>query len=152
MITDRQQTKILREARHIERKTIKELNKTGKRLEWVRTKLGLTQLQVCDATGIPTSSYCGREAGIRADMVEEYLVLSVFFDRIWKSKYGEGFPFFNNEEVKDISIQWLLFGHHDIEKNAEAIMEEYKVRAKEIEEELYRQEAEARRQIDMFKP
>jgi hypothetical protein len=151
MITDKQQTKILREARHIERKAIKELNKTGKRLEWVRIKLCLTQLQVCEGTGIPTSSYCGREAGIRADMAEEYLVLSVFFDRLWKGKYKDGCPSYNGDEVKTISVQWLLFGHHNIEENADAIMEEYKVRAKEIEEQLWLQETEARKQLDMFK-
>lgn len=152
MITDKQQTKILREARFNERKAIKELNKTGKRLEWVRTKLGLTQLQVCEATGIPTSSYCGREAGIRADIVEEYLVLALFFNRLWKNKYGESGPFFNGDEVKSISVQWLLFGHDDLEANAEAIISDYKDRIAEIEEELLRQEAEAHKQMDMFKP
>lgn len=151
MITDKQQTKILREARFNERKAIKELNKTGKRLEWVRLKLGLTQLQVCEATGIPTSSYCGREAGIRADIVEEYLVLAIFFDRLWKHKYVEGGPIFNGEEVKSINFQWLLFGHHDLEANAESIIADYKDRIAEIEEELLMKEAEAAKQMDMFK-
>lgn len=151
MLTDKMQTKILREGRFNERKALKELNKTGKRLEWVRLKLGLAQLQVCEATGIPTSSYCGREAGIRADMAEEYLVLSVFFDKLWKNKYQESGPFYNGEEVKTISVQWLLFGHQDVSVNAEKIIEEYRVRVKDIEEELYRQELEARRQLDMFR-
>lgn len=150
MITDKMQTKILREARHNERKTIKEINKTGKRLEWVRLKLELTQLQVCDATGIPTSSYCGREAGIRAVMAEEYLVLSVFYDRLWKNKYGENCPIYNGQEVKNVSVQWLLFGHHDIAENAEEIISDYKIRVKNIEDELLWQEEESRKQLDMF--
>lgn len=151
MLTDKKQTKILREAKYHERKEIKELNRIGKRLEWARTKLELTQLQVCEATGIPPSSYCGREAGIRAVMAEEYLVLSVFFDRLWKSKYREGFPYYQGEEVSTISVQWLLFGHHDIAENAEAIINDYKIRMKDAEEEIFRREEEARKQLDMFK-
>ena len=151
MLTDREQTKMLREARLNERKAIKESNQIGKRLIWVREKLEMGQMQICEATGIPPSSLCGREAGIRAELVEEYLVLSIFFDRLWQSKYTEGFPLHQGEEVRKISVQWLLFGHHDLDANAEDIIEQYQLRAAQIEEEFFRREQEKRKQLDFFK-
>ncbi len=45
-MTDKEETYSLRQSRVHEKRTIKELNQTGKRLEWLRNKLGLTQKEV----------------------------------------------------------------------------------------------------------
>lgn len=150
MISDKEQTRLLRLARVEEKRAIKDLNQTGRRLEWVRLKLDLSQREVCEATGIPTSSYCGREGNIRAELVEEYLVLSTFFNKLWQSKYREGYPFHNGSEVRKISVEWLLFGHNDVEENADLIIKEYQIKIREMEQEYFNKEAELLRQLDMF--
>jgi transcriptional regulator with XRE-family HTH domain len=143
MVTDQEQTKLLRHARLREKQSLKEQNRIGKRLEWVRSKLELSQRQVCDATGIPASSYCGREGGIRAELAEEYLVLALFYDKLWKQKFLDGFPMHNGQEVSEITVQWILFGED------ENIIEHYRERIKEIEFNYFAQEASE--QMDMFK-
>jgi transcriptional regulator with XRE-family HTH domain len=149
--TDKEQTHALRLARVEEKRAVKDLNKLGKRLEWVRTKLELTQRQVCDSTGIPYSSYCGREAGIRPELIEEFLTLSVFYNQLWKKKYTEGFPRFNGEEIQKISVEWLMFGYVDIESNAEEILDEYKLTIRKMEQDRLESVQESLRQIDMFR-
>jgi transcriptional regulator with XRE-family HTH domain len=143
MVTDQEQTKLLRHARLREKQSLKEQNRIGKRLEWVRSKLELSQRQVCDATGIPASSYCGREGGIRAELAEEYLVLALFYDKLWKQKFLDGFPMHNGQEVSEITVQWILFGED------ENIIEQYRERIKEIEFNYFTEEVA--NQLDMFK-
>lgn len=150
MVTDAQQTKILRQQRVEEKRQIKELNNTGARLLWVRNKLGLSQIEVSNATKIPPSSLCGREANIRPELVEEFLVLATFFNKCWKKKYSGSYPLYNGEELKSISVEWLIFGHSDIEANAEVIIQEYQIRMKEMEEEFYMKEQELLRQLDLL--
>lgn len=149
-ITDKQQTQILREVRVAEKRTIKDLNQIGKRLEWVRTKLDLSQRQVCEATNIPPSSYHGRECGVRPELIEEFIVLTAFFNALWKKKFRDGSPMFNGEEIKKISAEWLMFGHSDLEANAEVLIEEYQIRISELEDEYFNKERELLRQLDMF--
>jgi transcriptional regulator with XRE-family HTH domain len=152
MITDAQQTKMLREARLQEKRSIKELNNIGKRLMWVREKLELTQREVCESTGLPASSYCGRECGIRPELAEEFVVLAMFFNKLWKAKFkGPDYPQFNGQEIKKIGTEWLMFGHSDLEANAEAIIEEYQIKIRELEEEYFMKEAMLLKQLDMFK-
>ena len=150
MITDQMQTKILRENRIQEKRTVKDLNPIGKRLEWIRNKLELTQRQVCEATGIPASSYCGRECGVRAELVEEYLVLATFYNQHWQKKYTHAKPYYQGEEIKKITIEWILFGRNDVEANAQAIIDEYQMRIKELEEAFYQKEAMLLNQLEMF--
>lgn len=149
-ITDQQQTQILREVRVNEKRSIKDLNQIGKRLEWIRTKLDLSQRQVCEATNIPPSSYHGRECGVRPELVEEFLVLAMFYDGLWQKKFRDGKPLHNGQEIKRISVEWLIFGHSDLEANAESIIQEYQIKIKEMEEEYFNKEAELLRQLDMF--
>lgn len=152
MITDAQQTKMLREARLQEKRSVKELNNIGRRLEWVRAKLEINQRQVCEGTGIPASSYCGREAGIRPELAEEFVVLAMFFNKLWRMKFtGPDYPFYNGQEIKKIGTEWLMFGHSDLEANAEAIIEEYRLELRQLEEAYFLKEAELLRQLDMFK-
>lgn len=150
MITDQMQTKILRENRLVEKRAVKDLNQIGKRLMWVREKLELPQRTVCEATGIPPSSYCGRECGVRAELVEEYLVLATFFNQHWIKRFKGYGPQFQGEEVKKITIEWILFGRNDVEANAQAIIEEYQMRIRQLEEEYFNKEAMLLSQIEMF--
>lgn len=150
-MSDEQQTRALKLARVEEKRAVKELNKIGKRLEWVREKLELSQRQVCLATDIPFSSYCGREGGVRAELVEEYLVLAQFFNRLWQKRFTEGKPWHDGQEIKKISAEWIMFGHSDLEANAETIIQEYQIKIRELETEFWNNEQEYLRQLDMFK-
>lgn len=147
---DRAETRMLRQARVNEKRTTKELNQAGKRLQWCREKLELTQRGVCEATGIPTSSYCGREGGIRTDFWEEMLVLAVFFDREWQKKFTEGYPQYNNQEMRRITVDWLFFGQDELSKNAEVLIKEFRIHLEEIERRNWEEQAELKRQLNLF--
>jgi transcriptional regulator with XRE-family HTH domain len=147
---DKAETRALRLARVEERRTTKELNQAGKRITWCREKLEMSQRFVCESTGIPPSSYCGREGGVRTDFWEELLVLAVFFDRAWQEKYSAAYPSFNGQEIRKISVAWLMFGDDELTKNAEILIEEFKIRLKEIEHDHWSREAEMKRQLDIM--
>lgn len=147
---DRAETRALRQARVDEKRSAKELNNVGKRILWCRERLELTQRDVCEATGIPPSSYCGREGGIRTEFIEEFLVLAVFFTREWGKKFKDGYPSHCGQEITRITADWIMFGSDDLAKNAEVLIEEFKIRLREIEREHWNREAEMRRQLDMF--
>lgn len=149
-ISDEQETRLLREARFRERRTAKDLNNPGKRLEWVREVLGLQQKEVCEATGIPRSSYCGREAGVRTDFIEEYLLLAQFYDKEWQSKFSGNYPHFNGEEVRKVTPIWIMFGTDDLQKDTEALISEFRARQRELEHEVWAREAELLRQLSLF--
>jgi transcriptional regulator with XRE-family HTH domain len=150
LTTDKAQTQILRDARTSEKRTVKELNNTGKRLCWIREKLNLTLREVSEGAGIPASSLHGRETGRRPELVEEFLVLAIFFNKLWMKKFTDGCPFFEGKEIKKISVEWIIFGHSDLEANAEIIAQEYQISIKEIEEQFFHKEKELLRQLDLF--
>jgi transcriptional regulator with XRE-family HTH domain len=147
---DREETRKLRLARVEEKRTVKQLNHVGKRITWCRETLEMTQRNVCEATGIPPSSYCGREGGIRTDFIEEFLVLAVFFDREWQRKFSSPYPYFNGQEVRKITPSWLMYGSDELAKNAELLIQEFKIKLQEIEHEHWQREAEMKRQLSMF--
>jgi len=147
---DREETRQLREKRFQDRRLAKDLNNTGKRLEWVRNKLELTQKEVSEATGIPRSSYCYREAGCRTDFLEEYLVLAVYFNGEWQKKFTGYKPEFGGVEVKTVSTEWLMFGRNEVEENAQIILDEYRAKIAEMESEHWNNEAELKNQLRLF--
>lgn len=150
MMTDKEQTKILRQSRVEEKRAAKDLNNPGKRIAWVREMLELTQKQVCDATGIPPSSFCGREAGVRTDFIEEYLVLAVVFHAEWIKKFSGIFPLYKGQEIKKITVSWLMYGHDELDENAEMIINEFKLKVAELEREHWEKENELKMQLTMF--
>ena len=83
------------------------LNKSGDRLKWVRLQLNLTQAEVCNNTGIPGASYCGREAGVRTVNSEEWLVLAKYFNKLWKERFTKQFPKYNENEMRRITASFL---------------------------------------------
>lgn len=144
-------TKEMRDKRVAERRCVKELNNIGKRLTWVREKLEITQREVSLATDIPASSYNDREAGVRTDYSEEYIVLSVFFNRLWQIKYsGKHYPTYEGHLVEKITTLWLQFGADDLEKDHEAIIKNFKAKILQIQKEHFEREQELKRQLDMF--
>lgn len=107
-------TAALRAEKTAERRQIKELNKPGDRLVWLRKQLRLTQKSVSIATGIPASTYNERELGVRSDYYEEQLVLSSFFDAEWQDRYmGGRYPIYEGKTVTRITPMWLMFGHYE---------------------------------------
>jgi transcriptional regulator with XRE-family HTH domain len=147
---DKAETRALRLARVEEKRTTKDLNRVGQRLVWVRERLDLDQADVCEGTGIPPSTYCGREGGIRTDFWEEMLVLAVYFDREWQRKFTDGYPVLNGDEIKRVTVDWLMFGTSDLAKNAELLIEEFKIRLREIEYQHWEREAEMKRQLNLL--
>lgn len=90
---------------------LKAINLIGKRLRWVREHLALTQKKVSEDLGLFQSSYSDKENGKRCKLLEEYLLIADYFDDAWKKKWTKGsFPCFENEEIREIKVQWLLFG------------------------------------------
>lgn len=143
-------TTVLRQKRILERRAAKELNNIGKRLSWLREKLNLTQVEIAQATDIPKASYNDREAGRRTDYIEEYVVLSAFFDSLWQKKYKSYHPMFDGNEVKKITPMWIQFGKDDMEKDHELIIKNFRAKMLELQNEAYQKEIELKRQLNMF--
>lgn len=93
---------------------IRSLNQVGKRIKWCRNQLNLSTIKVSKETGVPVSSYCGRENGSRAIYHEEYYVLASFFNKLWQVKFGEvlkgAYPWYEGERIHKIKVCWILFG------------------------------------------
>ncbi len=89
---------------------LRDLNKVGNRIKWCRVQLGLMQKDVCTATGIPKSTYIGRENGVRSTFPEEFLVLAIFFNDKWQDRFKKGYPEFEGHKIKQIDVVWILFG------------------------------------------
>lgn len=141
----------LRRKRVDERRAVKELNNIGKRLCWLRLKLGLTQKEISLATDIPNASYNGREAGVRTDYNEEYIVLATFFNVIWQSKYkSKNYPLYEGSEVKKITPMWLQYGSDDTEKDHEMIITGFKEKILQIQKDHFEREQALKRQLTMF--
>ena len=97
----------------IDNSDIRDLNKIGDRIRWVRLHLGLSQVEVSRNTGIKPSSYLGRESGVRATYPEEYAALSSYFDPIWREKFKGRFPVKSGEEIRRITFQWIVLGVYE---------------------------------------
>lgn len=98
--------------RAINRRDLKNLNKFGERIKWVREQLGLMQSTVAKDLGIPTSSFNGRENGVRTINSDEYLSLADYFNDLWKWE-DNNWPAFNGTKIKKITPQWLMWGIND---------------------------------------
>lgn len=85
----------------------------AKRIAWCRNKLGLTMKDVSIGTGIKLSSYASKEYGFAASDLDEYRKLATFFNSKWKS------AFYNNKQIDQISVSWLMFGFHEEVKSNE---------------------------------
>lgn len=96
---------------------IRALNQVGNRIKWCRTQLGLSTIKVSKETGVPVSSYCGRENGSRAIYHEEYFVLAKFFNKFWQARFGQmlkgAYPSYEGECIPKIKVSWILFGVMD---------------------------------------
>lgn len=104
---------MLRRVKRCERKLVKELNNPGQRITWVRQQLELSQKEVALSTGIPTTSYNEREAGVRTDYYEEFIVLSRYFNDEWHKAFKTGrFPKYEGKIISSITATWIIFGDH----------------------------------------
>jgi transcriptional regulator with XRE-family HTH domain len=91
-------------------KDLRDLNQVGKRIKWCRNQLNLSTIRVSRETGVPVSSYCGRENGARAIYHEEYYVLANYFNNLWQEKFKNAFPWYEGERIYKIKVCWVLFG------------------------------------------
>lgn len=91
-------------------KELKALNPVGKRIKWCRETLGLSKYKVAKDNGIVQSTYCERENGMRAISHEEYLILAMYFDELWKKKFEKMCASYEGNPVCRIKVQWIMFG------------------------------------------
>lgn len=123
----KESTSKMRSEKFEERRQIKELNRTGDRLIWLRKTLRVKQKEISAATGIPLSSYNEREAGVRTDYYEEQLALSSFFDAEWQDRYsGRRYPIYEGRTVTRITPMWLMFGHYETYEEIEIAVKDKK--------------------------
>ena len=94
------------QTRAINKKDTRDLNRIGDRLRWIRTTLKLSQAEVARETGIPASSYSMRENGSRSLNIEEFLIMSRYFNSRWPKVP----QYFNGVSVDKITVSFLLFG------------------------------------------
>lgn len=147
----KQETKESRDKRIQERRAVKELNDTGRRLFWVRMKLKLMQREIAQATGIPQSSYNDRESGIRTDYYEEHIVLSAYLNTLWQQKYPNGiYPSFEGHQVSKIDPMWLQYGKLDKDKDIDLINKEFQLKIAQMQKEAYEREQNLKRQLDLL--
>ena len=96
---------------------LRQLNHIGHRICWCRTQLGLTQAEAARQSGIPASSYHGRERGIRSIYLEEYWNLTDFLNRKWLEKYWTEprvpCPQYEGTTIMQVKIAWILYGKMD---------------------------------------
>lgn len=146
----KKETLELRDRKAREKREVKELNNIGKRLEWLRDKLGLTKTDVAKATGIPETSYKNREFGVRTDYYEEYVVLARYFNNRWQEKYGDRpmMPHYNGQSLRKITTMFLLFGRDEAEDEIDSIIRDFKQKLFKAQKEHYEKEEKLKRQIE----
>ena len=145
------QTRTARVGKINERRVAKELNNIGKRLIWLRSKLNITQKDVSEATEIPKSSYCDRESGVRTEYLEEYIVLALFFDGLWQSKYEKNgnYPEYLGERLVKITQVFIMYGSDEAQKSFENEKSELKAKIFQLQRDNLKREEELRRKLDL---
>lgn len=91
-------------------------NNVSKRLVWVRESLELRAVDVYSKLGIPSATFCDREAGARTYHYEEIQVLSKFYNKKWQDKFlsSGNYPKFEGKEIIQVTIPWLMFGEDEV--------------------------------------
>jgi hypothetical protein len=134
-------------------KKVYEANPIHKRLVWIRGRLGLESSEVANGSGIPMTTYLDRENGRRTCYYEEILILAIYFQQKWKAKYGYSkmYPYFNDDQIEEITPMWLFFGRDSSLESAKKMLESIKEDFNSIELELIERNRDLENQIEMFK-
>lgn len=134
-----------------EKRFIRESNNCGRRIEWARRILGLLQKEIALEAEIPMSTYCGREAGVRTGMYEEFFLIAGALDRYWQKKFkGKDYPKFEGKSIPAITVHWILFGTDATTDHMQDVIDQLKEEAREREAEARRTEMELTAQLCIF--
>lgn len=106
----RQETLDKRLQRYCKKKAVIDGNNYGKRIKWVREKLGLTVTEIAKQTEIPRTTVADWEAGVRTLFYEEIFILATFFEKLWRLKFKESAQSFEGSLIKTISTNFIFFG------------------------------------------
>lgn len=114
-----------RQIRQDYKRALFEANKMARRLTWVRETLGLRSIDVYTRINMPSATFCDREAGARTYHYEEIKTLSRFYDKLWQEKFvpQKSFPRYEDEEVVQVTIPWIMFGEDEVFKEMQSKME-----------------------------
>lgn len=121
-------------------------NRVGKRLTWVREKLGVTAKEAAFATEIPQATLCGWEYDVRSGFYEGYWLLANFYNELWQEKFKDSPQTFESVEIDEITVSFLMFG---VDQSAERIKE----MARQYNKELLQKEMELlemKNQLELF--
>ena len=128
-------------------------NPIHKRLYWVRNRLGLKGSDISRDTGIPRTNYFEMENGARTCYYEEFLILGIYFQDKWSTKYdyNKMYPYFQGVKIEKITPMWLFFGQDTSLDSAKEMLEEIKKDFTIRELEMLERQHLLENQIEMFK-
>ena len=92
------------------KKEIREFNNIGKRLIFVKDKLGLTYKQISELCNIPLTNIKQLSVNGRWQNEIDYLYLSINLDAQWFNKYNGEYPSYKGKTLSKISVNWIQFG------------------------------------------
>ena len=82
----------------------------GKRLQWTREKLKLSQKHVYTVLQISQSVYHGYENDRIGNNYETFFRISQMFDELWQARYPQIHPQMNDRVIKEITFTWVILG------------------------------------------
>ena len=120
---------------NLKRKIAKE-NKLGKRIRWAREKIKAGFRDIEKELGIPESNIRSMENGGRTTIYEDLQLLADYFTKELNRKYKTVNPIYKGEEVKEVTVMWLMFGKDKTraiyEKTLEAVKDDFNEREMEL--------------------
>lgn len=111
-------------------------NNLGKRIKWAREKIKVGFRDIEKALGIPESNIRSIENGGRTAIYEDLQLLADYFTIELSKKYKTISPTYKKEEIKEVTVMWLMFGEDRTrmiyEKTIEVIREDFNEREMEL--------------------
>lgn len=118
------------------KKQIVKENQLGRRIKWAREKIKVGFRDIEKELGIPESNIRSMENGGRTTIYEDLQLLADYFSRKLSKKYKSVSPIYQGEEVKEVTVLWLMYGRDNArliyEKTIEAIREDFREREMEL--------------------
>tara|TARA_R100001198_G_C5243345_1_gene221716 strand:+ start:33679 stop:34116 length:438 start_codon:yes stop_codon:yes gene_type:complete len=118
------------------KKQIVKENKLGKRIKWAREKIKVGFRDIEKELGIPESNIRSMENGGRTTIYEDLQILADYFTNRLSQKYKTTSPIYKGEEIKEVTVMWLMFGsdrtRNIYEQTIEAIREDFREREMEL--------------------
>jgi transcriptional regulator with XRE-family HTH domain len=119
----------------LKKRIIKE-NQLGRRIRWAREKIKVGFRDIEKELGIPESNIRSMENGGRTTIYEDLQILADYFTKQLARKYKTVSPIFEGEQIKEVTVVWLMFGADGAKKlyeqTIEAVREDFKEREMEL--------------------